>query len=134
MPSSQRSRSTRGRVPLADELATIGPLKNRSKKRKPVSENEGDSYVDSRSSRKILKIAQDLAEDEEKVASNHLSKSNPLFEIESRRLEAEHEDSWDDDETRTWEDEDFGDIAEVVSLLGQRQTQELMEVQGCRSR
>ena len=105
----------RGRLPLADEIAAIGPLKNRTKKRKSVSEHEGDSFVDSRSSRKILKIAQDLAEDEGKAASEDFLTSNPVFEIESRILNAENEDPWDDQESKVWEDEEYEGIAEAVS-------------------
>ena len=117
MPSAQRSRSALGRVPLADEISAIGLLKNRSKKRKPVVENESDNYVDSRSSRKILKIAQDLAEEEEKATDKIRLIPNSAFTIESRFLDTENDEPEDDEDAEVWEDEDHEEIAEVVSTL-----------------
>lgn len=117
MPSSQRSRSARGRVPLADEIATAGPLKNRTKKRKSTTDSEAYSYVDSKSSRKILKIAQDLADDEEQAAQASVLLPNPAFNIESRVLDVEDEDFEEEgEESELWGDEDHGVGPEIVCV------------------
>ena len=122
----------RGRIPLADEISSIGPLKNRTKKRKLVVENEGNSYVDPRSSRKILKIAQDLVDDEEQAVNKGLRNFNPAFKIESRILDVENEDPGDDGEPEAWEDEDDEWVAELVSTSLQECVRELIIMEGCR--
>lgn len=117
MPSSQRSRSTRGRVPLADEIAAVGPLKNRTKKRKPTIDNEADNYVDSRSSRKILKIAQDLADDEDRAAKEGISLPSTAFDIESRTLDVENADLGEEGEgSDGWGEEDNEAVEDDVSV------------------
>ena len=117
MPSSQRSRSARGRVPLADEIAAVGPLKNRSKKRKTLTDDEAHTYVDSKSSRKILKIAQDLADDEEQAARENQGLSSTAFQIESRLSNVENEELDEEDEDpEAWGDEDNEVDGEPVSV------------------
>lgn len=117
MPSSQRSRSARGRVPLADEIAAVGPLKNRSKKRKTLTDDEAHTYVDSKSSRKILKIAQDLADDEEQAAKENNVLSSAAFQIDSRSLNVENEDLDEQDgDAEAWGDEDDEVGGEPVSV------------------
>lgn len=82
MAPSSRSRSAQRHKPLAEELTAIGPLKTKSKKRKARSETEEGGYVDSRSSRKILKIGQNLADEEQQ--ENAAAVPNPAFTFESR--------------------------------------------------
>ena len=88
MPSPHHSKSSSRRhnhVPLADDLVVTGPLRTKSKKRKVRHENEDgadNSYVDSRSSRKILKIGQELQDDEREEEKSRLP--NPAFAFESR--------------------------------------------------
>ena len=116
MPSSQQSRAVNGRVPLAEEISAIGPLKNRTKKRKSTTEYEGDSHVDPRSSRKILRIAQDLVDEEQHTANDGASLPNTAFEIDSRVLDVENKDLEEDEAPEAWGDEDHEDIEEVVSI------------------
>ena len=113
MPSSKRSKSSDRRqrhLPLADDLAATGPLHTKPKKRKVRLEDEDNidsQFTDSRSSRKILKIGQDLQDeerDEEKAAL-----PNPAFGFESRfdgDIKSDSEESIErqgfDDDDENW--------------------------------
>ncbi len=116
MPSVKRSRSARGRVPLADEISSIGPLKNRIKKRKSVAESEDYTYLDTKSSRKILRIAQDLADDEAKNATHDVPIKNSAFGLNSRLLDTGSDDPEDDEAPEAWEDEGSEGFQGVVSI------------------
>ena len=115
MPSSVRSKSARGRVPLADEIAATGPLRIKAKKRKSIAENEGVGYVDPRASRKILKLGQDLADDDGQSISERTAVPNPAFDIGSRVLEAENEPE-EDEGPEVWGDEDNEGIEVMVNV------------------
>ena len=82
MAPSSRSRSQRRHAPLEQDLTAATPLRTRSKKRKARPDVEDQGYVDSRSSRKILRIGQDLADEEHQ--ENLVSAPNPAFAFESR--------------------------------------------------
>ena len=114
-PSKSRSKSRNRHVPLEDDILKTGILKSKSNKRKSRTETE-DGYVDSRSSRKILKIGQDLADEEqqERVASA----PNPAFAFESRFDEGDASEEGDTrfDDEEAWGDEEEEVVEEVVSL------------------
>ncbi|KAI4264098.1 MAG: hypothetical protein L6R42_000784 [Xanthoria sp. 1 TBL-2021] len=93
--------------PLLEDLVATGPLKEKSKKRKTKPEDDEQRYVDDKSSRKILKIGQDLADE-----VHHESKStplNPAFDFGSRpgndsgspgrELEDDDDEVWGDAES-----------------------------------
>ncbi|KAG8530093.1 uncharacterized protein KY384_005575 [Bacidia gigantensis] len=88
MPASHRSRSSNRRpkhVPLAEDLVSTAPIRTKTKKRKTqpdVEDGTSKSYVDSRSSRKILKIGHDLQDEENEEAKSSLP--NLAFAFESR--------------------------------------------------
>ena len=105
MAPTSRSRSARRHAPLEEDIVATGPLRQRSINRKSRSEDDGSDYVDSRSSRKILKIGQDLADEEQR--ENVAAAPNPAFTFESRfggTSEPEEEDGQYDDEA--WGDEE----------------------------
>ena len=113
MAPTSRSRSARRHAPLEEDIVATGPLRQRSKKRKARLEDDGSDYVDSRSSRKILKIGQDLADEEQR--ENVAAAPNPAFTFESRfggTSEPEEEDGQYDDEA--WGDEEDDIVEEVV--------------------
>lgn len=115
MAPTSRSRSARRHAPLEEDIAATGPLRHRSKKRKAKSEDDGSGYVDSRSSRKILKIGRDLADEEQR--ENVATALNPAFTFESRfggTSEPEEE------EDRRYDDEAWGDAEEdlVEEIVG----------------
>lgn len=116
MAPSSKSTSRQRHVPLEQDLLATGPLKTKSKKRKERPDHEDGvegGYVDSRSSQKILKIGQELAEEEQ--LESLVVAPNPAFAFESRfgvDCEPEKDDEGNDDEA--WGDEDDGIVGEVV--------------------
>ncbi len=113
-PSRSRSKSQSRHLPLEDEILRTGLLRNKSKKRKARSDTEDGGYVDSRSSRKILKIGQDLADEEEK--ENAKGAPNPAFTFESRfgGDDASEEDDTQQDDDEAWGDEEGDAVEESV--------------------
>ena len=112
MAPTSRSRSARRHAPLEEDLVATGPLRHRSKKRKATPEDDGSGYVDSRSSRKILKIGQDLADEEQQESV--ATAPNPAFTFESRFAETSEPEEEDDDAGRYDDDEAWGDEEDVV--------------------
>jgi essential nuclear protein 1 len=108
--------SYRHQAPLADELITTAPLKNKSKKRKARRDDEGEGYVDSKSSRKILKIGQELVEEDQENSKSGVP--NSAFTFESR-FDASSEASEDepyDDQDDAWADEEEEIVEEIVRI------------------
>ncbi|KAL8804782.1 MAG: hypothetical protein Q9182_002374 [Xanthomendoza sp. 2 TL-2023] len=97
---------------LSVDIVATGPLRERSKKRKAKLEGDGENYVDDKSSRKILKIGQDLADEVQGETRSTLP--NPAFTFESRFVEDDdgsgHEELDEDDEV--WGDDDDGAVEE----------------------
>lgn len=113
IPSS--SRKARRHNPLSDDLNSTGLLRTKAQK-KVKPEAEGSKYVDSRASRKILSIGQDLIAEEEQEARAVLP--NPAFDFGSRLLNEkanENDDIYPDDE-EAWGDEDE-EVEEMVDLI-----------------
>ena len=113
MSSRSRSKSARRHNPLAEDLVATGNLRVKSNKRKAKTEDDEDRFLDSRSSRKILKIGQDLIDEDQK--ENAPVVPNPAFTFESRIDAAsqseEHTFAGDEDE---WEPEEEDIIEEVM--------------------
>ncbi|KAM0806036.1 Bystin-domain-containing protein [Usnea florida] len=112
MAPSSNFRSARRHAPLEEDLVATGPLRPRTKKRKERPEEDGGGYVDSRSSKKILKIGQDL--EDEIQQENVAIAPNPAFTFESRLggiSEPEEDDVRHDDDA--WGDEEDDTIEEV---------------------
>jgi essential nuclear protein 1 len=115
MSLASPSRQVRRHNPLSDDLLATGPLRNKPGKRKSRNDDE-EKFVDSKSSRKILKIGRDLAEEDEK--DNTVDASNAAFGFTSRfgDIEDAEEDAYDqDDDEEVWGDEDDEVVEEVVS-------------------
>ena len=121
MPKARRSSSSgpknaRRHNPLSDDIVATGPLREKTKKRKTRTEDGEDKFVDSGSSRKILKIGQDLLEEEQQ--EHAVAVPNPAFAFESRFGEESDPDEdprFDDEEA--WGNEDDEVVEEVVRLL-----------------
>lgn len=119
-PKSEDPQKARQHVPLSEEYAPSQPLKQKTGKRKKAP-TEDDNVIDAKSSRKILKIGQELAdEDEAEHQAEYLKAANPAFSIQSRQLAAHPDKTASDDEQEdddegeyddTWEDENDGDAA-----------------------
>ena len=113
MSSKSRSRSARRHNPLADDLVATGNLRVRSNKRKAKSEADEDRFVDSRSSRKILKIGQELVDEDQK--ENGSNAPNPAFAFDSRfGVDSEPEDDLPPDDGEGWGGDEEDIVEEVV--------------------
>lgn len=115
-PSGSRSVSSHKahrHNPLSEDLVATGPLREKSKKRKSQLEEEDDRYVDSRSSRKILKIGRDLVNE---ANEGHITEAlNPAFTFESRFAHGDEPAELGQlDDEDAWGDEEEDVIEEVV--------------------
>ncbi|KAL8948763.1 MAG: hypothetical protein Q9222_005074 [Ikaeria aurantiellina] len=107
-------RKARRHNPLSEDIISTGPLREKSRKRKVKPEDEDDRFVDSRSSRKILKIGQDLADEIHEETGPKAQ--NPAFTFESRFGDenvSPREDQGDDEEAWGDEEEDYMAEAET---------------------
>lgn len=115
MNSSSRrsvSRKERRHNPLSEDIAATGPLRSKSAKRKAKQlGDEDDKYVDSRSTRKILKIGHDLLEAEKE--ESRVFPPNSAFSFESRFGQDDRLDFQDKDD-EDWGDEEVDEIEDVV--------------------
>lgn len=109
MPSISRSRSARCHQSLEKDILATGLLRTKSGKRKARPEDVAENFVDSRSSRKILKIGQDLA-DEEREETLPFSEANTAFTLGSRL----DDESAEEDKDARQHGDDWLDNDEVV--------------------
>ena len=115
-PITTGSRQTRRHNALGDDLVATGPLRTKSNKRKANRDLDDDhKFVDSKSSRKILKIGQELAnEDLEETGRARL---NTAFAFESRfGDEVSSEEDVPQEDEEAWGEEDEEVVEEVVSV------------------
>jgi essential nuclear protein 1 len=103
-------RQARRHNPLEEDLTAIGPLKNRPGKRKSRHQDEGEQFVDSKASRKILRIGQELADED--AEENQVQKPNTAFDFESRFGGEEDEEPFEDAEA--WGDEEEAEEIELA--------------------
>lgn len=113
-PATTGSRQPRRHNPLEDDLVATGPLRTKSNKRKAHKElDDGEKFVDSKSSRKILKIGQELANED--IEETKAATPNTAFDFESRfddETSSESEAFQNDEEA--WGDEDAEEVVEEV--------------------
>jgi essential nuclear protein 1 len=104
------ARQGRRHNPLEDDVTASGPLKpTKPGKRKSRHQDEGERFVDSKSSRKILRMGQELADEDQ--AGDEAIKTNTAFDFESR-LEGE-----EDEEEQTFEEfEEWDEEGEVETI------------------
>lgn len=112
MPKATSNRADRQRHnPLADDLVATGPLRTKPSKRKTRHEGQDEeNYVNSKASKKILRMAQEL-EDENGIkrkSANATEATNRAFDLDSRFINDEDED----DEDVTYNEEEWGDEEE----------------------
>ncbi|KAA6412543.1 MAG: rRNA processing [Lasallia pustulata] len=115
-PLATASRQSRRHNPLEDDLVATGPLRTKSNKRKAHKDlDDGEKFVDSKSSRKILKIGQELANEDS--VETRAAPPNTAFKFESRfdNEQSSEEEAFQDDE-EAWGDEDGEEVAEEVEI------------------
>ncbi|KAI1779747.1 Bystin-domain-containing protein [Hypoxylon cercidicola] len=102
-------RQSRRHNPLEDDLLATGPLRAKAPKRKSKdADEEQEGYIDSKASKKILKIGRELA-DEIDVAPPRPPTESNAFGFDSR---------FDDEEDGAFEDEEiWGDEDEIVEEI-----------------
>ena len=106
--SRSKSKSRQQRRPLEEDLVATGNLKAKSNKRKSKPDEDTETFIESSLSNKILKIGQELVEEEEQ--ENGPIPRNSAFEIESRQLE----DPENGDEDRHDAEDAWGDGDELL--------------------
>ncbi|KAL7628917.1 snoRNA-binding rRNA-processing protein [Parahypoxylon ruwenzoriense] len=116
MPKATTPTSTRHprrHNPLEDDLLATGPLRTKAPKRKSKdAEDDQENYVDSKASKKILRIGRELAEEVDTAPPRPPTESN-AFGFDSRFDEdGEGDDAFEDEEI--WGDED--EIVEEVEI------------------
>lgn len=133
---SRSAAAARRHNPLADDMMSAGHIRTEpSKKNKRTSRTEeegpeGERFFDAKSSRKILQIGQELADEdaaEQKATrGNAGEKANTAFDFESR-IEDDEPVSDDDDEKYgedQWGDEDE-EVEEVVCHFPKQSLEEV---------
>lgn len=113
-PISRKPKQAQLHNPLSDDIIATGTLKAKSHKRKARQDNvQEDGYVDSKSSRKILRIGQQLVDEEQDARGRN--GQNSAFTFESR---VDIEDNVDEDyhveDEDAWGDEDENTSPEAV--------------------
>jgi essential nuclear protein 1 len=104
------ARQERRHNPLETDILATGPLKAKSGKRKSKHEDQEEKFVDFKASRKILRIGQELADEDEE--DNQIQKPNAAFDFSSRFEDEEEDEPFADGEA--WGDEE--DVLEVDEL------------------
>lgn len=100
--------------PLAEEYTASASLKSKSpKKRNRRDEDDEDAVVGTKASRKILKIGQELVDEDEEerrvLRAEGTTVPNPAFSFETRfpqDVESEEETENHADEEETWGEEE----------------------------
>lgn len=104
-------RQSRRHNPLEDDLLATGPLRAKAPKRKSKDVDEDqEGYIDSKASKKILKIGRELAEEIDVAPPRPPTESN-AFGFDSR-FDEEEDGAFEDEEV--WGDED--EIVEEIEI------------------
>jgi essential nuclear protein 1 len=100
--------------PLAEDYSPSSALRQKTpKKRKQRNEDDGNDFVDTKASRKILSLGQDLAnEEEQREQALRGNVVNDAFALDSR-LELDSQSEEDEDqygEEEVWMDEEEQEV------------------------
>jgi essential nuclear protein 1 len=115
MPPNGRSagaRHVRRQKPLEEDLLATGPLRTPSGKRKRQDEKDDDqqqSYVDSKSSNKVLRLGRELLEEENAADAAAIAATDRNSALEFRSPLADQDEDQDgamQDDGEVWGDED----------------------------
>lgn len=120
IPGATRNGEKQRHNPLSEDYSPTVPLKQKAgKKRKATQQDEDDTTVDSKASRQILRIGQDLIEEVEHEEAK--TRPNPAFAFDSRGLEEvdEEEDQTygGEEDEEVWGDEEDEPLDEVTTPL-----------------
>ncbi|CAL3967983.1 unnamed protein product [Diplocarpon coronariae] len=101
------SRQQRRHNPLDEDLTATGNLKIKGEKRKSRHQDEGDQFVDSKASRKILRMGQELADEDSQ--ENSLQPASTAFDFQLRSEDEEDEEPTHES-YEEWGDEEVEEI------------------------
>ncbi|TQS33705.1 hypothetical protein Golomagni_05941 [Golovinomyces magnicellulatus] len=118
------SRNSRRHNPLETDLTTTNYLKVRPPKRQLDSHDEAENYVNSKASRRILRMGQELVEEDNQEIVSVLKSA---FDLESRLIGEHSEDNgieyeeWGDDEDKEVQEVEVADIEAFNKFFPQEQ-------------
>jgi essential nuclear protein 1 len=123
MPKAPKSPGARDQRhnPLAEEYAPSDPWKQKSAKRQKRNKDDKEDeekFIDSKSSRKILDIGRELAEEDERQSQvRRPEAANPAFDFETRMGEdsvvIEEVEQFEDDDDEAWGEDDEVEEVEI---------------------
>lgn len=110
-----KPRQERRHNPLDEDLTATETLKIKGEKRKSRHQDEGDQFVDSKASRKILRMGQELADED--TAENSVQPASTAFDFESRL-----EDDGDEEPAQEYEEWGDEEVEEIELAPGDLET------------
>ena len=116
--------------PLSEEYAPTQALKQKARKKRKLQQDEDEeTYVDTKASRKILRIGQDLVEED--LQAQRVPTTSTAFALDSR-IGDDHADSDRDSETyedgEEWGDDEGNDVQDKAVILWKRRTRHMTDM------
>ena len=111
----------KGRNPLEEAYAPSQPIKQKAGKKRKIKETDGpDNVIDSKASRRILQIGQELVDED--AAERKKARPDPAFDFGARLAgqigqedeDEDEEETFGDDNDEAWASEDEV-VEEIVS-------------------
>ncbi|KAG9247170.1 Bystin-domain-containing protein [Calycina marina] len=125
MPKTSILDVRESRNPLEAEYKATVSTKTKSTKRKSRADEDEEKFVGSKASRKILGMAQELADEDDNQEIGQFQKPNPAFDFNSRFDDDQEEQVGDHD---AWGDED--EVEEIEIAPGDREIFERFHQEG----
>lgn len=108
--TASSSSSKRRHNPLEQDLLATGILKSKKAKAPKQNEDEGDYYLDARSSRRVLELGRELLEEDESEKAARQPADAPVvtaFDFpQGQGVDQDRDDAFEDDGEDAWGDED----------------------------
>lgn len=129
MPKVSVARQSRRHNPLDEDLTAAGPLKTKPVKKKSRHQDEGEQFVDSKASKRILRIGQELAAED--AEDNQVPQPSTAFDFTSRFPDDDEKlfedaEEWGDEEVEVEETELAPDDLEMFKKFFPMQEDELL--------
>lgn len=120
--SSSDARQMQRHNPLSEEYAPTAPLRQKAPKKRRSAKGEGEeeNYVDTKASRRILQIGQELVDED--ASEQQKAQPNPAFDFASRFGADDDSDdggaAFNDDDEGWGDEEGEGVVEDAVSRSG----------------
>jgi len=110
MPKATPTSRSRRHNPLESDILATGVLKQKAPKRRSKEAGEGDQYVDSRASQKILALGRELEEEDQKRAAPTAG-AHDAFAFDSRDdVDGEGSEDYPNDDAAWGSDEEVEEV------------------------